>query len=327
MKKVLKITYVVLSVCILTFAFLFQNVISVKAADYTLNGSVGAKYKSGDIVRRSTEYTYYEHYFDFYVNDKLVEEDVPFYYSDNSFTMPYVNGTKVEWELRNVDNDYGYYRNNFQFYATYDDYNLYVGCNSESLKVDGKAKCGISYTFGNKLDINVKNYQLDLKKISYKLDSSIINISNYKSDFVYSYNKDKKMYVYDASKQTQTTKPTAAFTLDTLPGTMLGTFDVSYDGTEEELSNLPSLDSLIKVSEISISYVTPLGDSIDDDVDDTEAVISLDKKEDKKEEVPKTVDENPPTGVFNYLLLLIPVGVLIVGFILINTRKKTFKNN
>lgn len=348
MKKVLKITYVVLSVCILTFAFLFQNVISVKAADYTLNGSVGGKYKSGDTVRLSTEYTYGLHYFDFFVNDKLVEENVPFYYNDdfqddipyfngtkvslNSFTMPYVNGTKVEWELRNVDDHvfpaniyYGNrsYGDKFQFYATYDEYNLHIGCNSESLKVDGKSKCGISFTFGNKLDTNVKNYQLDLNKISYKLDSSIVNISNYKSDFVYSYNKDKKTYIYDVSKQTQTPTPAAAVTLDTLPGTILGTFDVSYDGNEEELSNLSNLDSLIKVSEVSISYVTPLGDSIDDDVDDAEVIISLDKKE----EVPKTVDENPPTGVINYLLLLIPVGVLIVGFILIKTRKKTFKNN
>ena len=327
MKKALKITYVVLSVCILTFAFLFQNVLSVKAADYTLNGSIGAKYKSGDIVRRSTEYTYGEDHFDFFVNGKLVEENVPFYDSDITFTMPYVNGTKVEWELRNVDNDYGYYGNKFQFYATYDNYNLYLGCNSESLKVDGKTKCGISITFGNELDIDVRNFQLDLKKISYKLDSSILNVSNYKSDFVYSYNKDKKKYVYGASKQTPTITPTAAFTLDTLPGTIIGTFDVSYDGTEEELSNLPSLSSLIKLSEISISYETPLGVSIDDDIDDVETVISLDKKEDKKEEVPKTVDENPATGVFNYLLLLIPVGLLIVGFILINTRKKTFKNN
>lgn len=324
MKRLFKLTYIVLSVCLLTFAISFYNITNVRAAEYTLPTVANSNYKSGDVLTNGTGST---KYLEFYVNDTKVKSNVNVF-NNATYRVPYINGSSVQWNLKEIGNGAGSTGNVYRFYATFNDFNLYLGCNNDSIKSDGKAKCGISYTFGQKIDTtSVNNLELEIKYIKFNLDSKVVSLENYKSDFEFQYIKQTKTFIYDSSKQSITTKPAAAFTLDTLPGVMLGTFEVSYDG------NSTGTSSGISLSNIGFTYQTQEGTSIYTSVNNIDKDITVSDKEVIKgsesdsDKTTEKVTDNPNTGVFNYLLLLIPVGILAVGFVLINTRKTTFKNN
>ena len=90
-------------------------------------------------------------------------------------------------------------------------------------------------------------------------------------------------------------------------------FDITSNGNSEE--------GLIKLSDVHIAV-------------DTSAlnldVLVLYENEKEETAIPivglvKGVEENPKTGLFNYLLLIIPVGIFAEGLILLNKKKNFIK--
>jgi hypothetical protein len=339
MKKLFKGLYLIFACLLLAIIFAFNESFSATAERYYVGDVNGTKLASGNIVYGGVNGSLHGTGFRIIINGIFVDGVID---RNSGLVLPYVNNESVNWTVTTSDIGNDEY---ITIESEYDNYELFLTCDSTNFKTTGKAKCGISLDSKEKvnlMDDSILNYDIVLKGFAFSLKSlnNKVKIENYKSDKEYDIvekaNIDDPLYVYgeDFSLVFQG----AGIALDAnYPGKLIGVFDAVYTGSLSEIENIDSTDNILQLSNIMFNnsikdYYGNLKSfiSIRDNVETVLMVNQENDSNDSNEIVEeKTIQEitkNPDTGIFNYLLLLIPVGILVAIYFVIKYKKKVFKN-
>ena len=327
--------FLFISVLLLGVVFFYKDTLLVNAAKHTVRlFEVGSTYRSGDEINIDViKTTYFDVYEDGYKDyERLAYERIVLYLNgtiineinlntdEKNFVLPQVDDHDVTWTVRFEENYEGYpdpqyykYQGTVVFSAEYDkETELLVKCDKDNLEEKEKASC-ILYTYVARNEDNIKGFEVSLK-------SDNLEISNETPNAFLDVNKTNNKYVItekELNGPIDTSKIIRPLNKNGYDYTALMKFDAEI--TEKTSNKLTiSTEGSNKIYD----------DNTKKSVAGNNVVFNTTYTEPPKEEVKgeEEVTENPKTGIFNYLLLIIPITLFGLGYSLV-IKKKVFKFN
>jgi hypothetical protein len=327
--------FLFISVLLLGAVFFYKDTLLVNAAKHTVRlFEVGSTYRSGDEIDIDViKTTYFDAYEDGYKNyERLAYERIELYLNGSSFdqinlntdnktfVLPQVDGHDVTWTVRFQENyeyfsDPQYYnlKGSVIFSTEYEkETELLVKCDKDDLEENEKTSC-ILYTYVSRNEDNIKGFETTLKSDNLKFSNETPNV-------FLDLNKTNNKYVLtekNPSSQIDFSGLIQNLDVNNYIYTALMKFDAEItEKTSNKLTISTDGSSMIYTNNSKKSII---GNNVVFNTTYTEPI----KEEVKGEE---EVVENPKTGIFNYLLLIIPITLFVLGYSLV-IKKKVFKFN
>ena len=326
--------FMFIAVLIIGIFTAFQHTLIVNAEKYTVKFfNVYDMYYSGDEIDVETinfRYNYEEKtglsyaHANLRINGKDYKT-IDLDENNHTIKLPTINGRTVDWM---VVSETDYQQNPWYHDATYVTFNgrinadteLKVICDKDKLVEDETTKCAV-YThindndFVQKLYVNLKSDNLIFDNIRTNRYSTITKM------------KDNRYNVQPGdNKGNIETDYEDRISMDYMDYY----FVMSFEASIKEINSAE-----IKISTEGSTFLnanTPDGELAEQKIVDVPAVLTTDYVEPEKtpevkgeEEVVETT-ENPKTGIFNTLLLIIPILVFGLGYYLV-MKKNIFKFN
>ena len=312
----------------------FQHTLIVNAEKYTVKFfRIYDCYYSGDEIDVETlnfRYNYEEKtglsyaHANFWINNKPYKT-IDLDENNHTIVLPTINGRTVEWM---VDGERSYQRAPWSQDDTYvqfeghidADTELKVICDKDKLVENETTKCAV-YAYRNENDF-VHNIYVNLKS-----DNLIFDNIRTLSYLTITKMKDNRYNVQPGpNKGNVETDYENQVSMDYMNYYFL----MSFEASAKEINSAE-----IKISTEGSSFLTstgPEGELVEQQFVDVPAVLTTDYVEPEKtpevkgeEEVVETT-ENPKTGIFNTLLLIIPILLFGLGYYLV-MKKNIFKFN
>ncbi len=326
--------FMFITVLIIGIFTAFQHTLIVNAEKYTVKFfNVYDMYYSGDEIDVETinfRYEYEDKTGLSYAHAKLVVNGKiykTFDLDENNRTikLPKLHGEIQDWMVTQQQNyqDYPWYHDyTYVFFETNFDTNteLKVICDKDKLVEDETTKCAV-YTYLNRNDF-VHNIYVNLKSDNLIFD----NIRTSKNHTITKMKDNRYNVQPGQSKGNVETDYEENIDIDSLSYF----FVMSFEASIKEVNSAE-----IKISTEGSTFLkinTPNGESVEQQFVNVPAVLTTDYVEPEKtpevkgeEEVVETT-ENPKTGIFNTLLLLIPILLFGLGYYLV-MKKNIFKFN
>ena len=327
--------FLFISVLLLGVVFFYKDTLLVNAAKHTVRlFEVGSTYRSGDEIDidviRITYFDYYENGYVNYntlayekiyldLNDRRYDE-IDLNTDNKTFVLPQIDGHDVTWTVRFEENyEYANYsqadkpKGSVIFSTEYEkETELLVKCDKDDLEENEKASC-ILYTYVSQEGSRIKGFEVSLKSDNLKFSNETPNV-------FLDLNKNNSKYVI-TQKYPESSIDFNGYiqnlNVNNYNYTALMKFDAEI--TEKTSNKLTiSTEGSNKIYD----------DNTKKSIASNNVVFNTTYTEPNKEEVKgeEEVAENPKTGIFNYLLLIIPITLFGLGYSLV-IKKKAFKFN
>lgn len=325
--------FMVLAMMIFGSILFFQNTGVVSAKKYTIQEfSKEMVFQSGDEITIDLyryaipqsngpivtgERLYYK-YFTLLLNQTTYKE-FELSKENPTFTLPQIDNSDVEWKIYIEDSNIkkapsgeGRAILNAVYHKPP---KLVVKCDKDYIEGTDTTDCGIYF-----------NTELPFKDISIKLNSDELEFSDEKPSKFFDLTKKDGLYHFEQSRKLGATKFEDEYNEDDNYYGLVMTFTASIKDHSASSLNISTEGSKVTFYNIEEhEYQEMMIPNQNHSIDTLKKEVPQEEVKGAEEIVP-IPKENPETGIFNYLLLIIPIVLFGLSYLFV-VRKNVFKFN